>query len=145
MSAQDKIAQILIHLNINAKTFSEKLGYERPQIIYDIQKGKTKRISDDLAFKIASVFPEINKSWLLADEGEMLKQTDIKGNNNIVQTGIVHGNNTQGNNITLTESDKERLLNLLEINSKSLLNKDEQIDKFQKQIDRLLTLLEKRL
>ena len=75
----------------------------------------------------------------------MLKQTDIKGNNNIVQTGIVHGNNTQGNNITLTESDKERLLNLLEINSKSLLNKDEQIDKFQKQIDRLLTLLEKRL
>ena len=37
MSAQDKIAQILIYLNINAKTFSEKLGYERPQIIYDIQ------------------------------------------------------------------------------------------------------------
>jgi plasmid maintenance system antidote protein VapI len=72
MKADKKIEEMLEYLNINAKAFSEKLGYERPQIIYDIQKGKTKRISEDLAVKITSVFPMIRKSWLLADEGEML-------------------------------------------------------------------------
>lgn len=64
---------MLNHLGINAKAFSEKLGYERPQIIYDIIKGKTKKISVDLADKITSVFPEFSRSWLLADEGEMIK------------------------------------------------------------------------
>ena len=73
MNAQEKIKQLLIYLNINAKVFSEELGYMRPQIIYDIQKGKTKRISEDLASKIVSVFPDISKSWLLTGEGEMLK------------------------------------------------------------------------
>lgn len=73
MTAQEKIKQLLIYLNINAKVFSEELGYMRPQIIYDIQKGKTKRISEELASKIVSVFPDISKSWLLAGEGEMLK------------------------------------------------------------------------
>lgn len=72
MKAKDKIDMILEHLQINAKVFSERLGYQRPQIIYDIQKDKTKRISEELANKIISVFSEINKSWLLADEGDML-------------------------------------------------------------------------
>lgn len=76
MTASEKIYSILNHLNINAKSFAERLGYDRPQIIYDIQKGKTKRISSDLAIKIISVFPDINRSWLLADEGEMLKKKE---------------------------------------------------------------------
>ncbi len=77
MTASEKIEKILNYLNINAKAFSEVLGYERPQIIYDIQKGKTKRISSDLSNKITSVFPQFNRSWLLADEGEMLNTGHI--------------------------------------------------------------------
>lgn len=72
MNADKKIEEILKFLNINAKVFSENLGYERPQIIYDILKGKTKRISEDLSIKIVSVYPNINKVWLLTGEGEML-------------------------------------------------------------------------
>ena len=72
MNADKKIEEILKFLNINAKVFSENLGYERPQIIYDILKGKTKRISEDLSIKIVSVYPKINKVWLLTGEGEML-------------------------------------------------------------------------
>lgn len=71
MNPSHKIEMMLNHLGINAKAFSEKLGYERPQIIYDIIKGKTKKISVDLTDKITSVFPEFSRSWLLADEGEM--------------------------------------------------------------------------
>lgn len=73
MEANKKIELILEYLKINPKVFSERLGYDRPQIIYDIQKGKTKRISEDLAFKISSVFPEIDRIWLLTGEGEMIK------------------------------------------------------------------------
>lgn len=72
MSASEKLESLLNYLKLNAKTFSEKLEYGRPQLMYDIQKGKTKRISPELADKITSVFPEINRSWLLADEGPML-------------------------------------------------------------------------
>ena len=76
MTASEKIEKLLKHLNINAKVFSERLGYTRPQVIYDIQKGKTKVISPDLASKIISVYPEINKVWLLADEGDMLVRSE---------------------------------------------------------------------
>lgn len=76
MDASNKINSLLEYLDLNAKSFSESLGYQRPQVIYDIIKGKTKRISPELANKITSVYPKINKAWLLADEGEMLKGGD---------------------------------------------------------------------
>lgn len=73
MNASRKIELLLNHLQINAKAFSERLGYDRPQVIYDVQKGRTKRISEDLAIKITSVFPEVNRVWLLTGEGDMLR------------------------------------------------------------------------
>jgi hypothetical protein len=91
MTASEKIEKLLKHLNINAKVFSERLGYTRPQVIYDIQKGKTKVISPDLASKIISVYPEINKVWLLADEGDMLVRSE-------------NGNSHCGEHITHLES-----------------------------------------
>lgn len=91
MTASEKIGKLLKYLDINTKVFSERLGYARPQVIYDIQKGKTKVISPELANKIISVYPEISKIWLLADEGEMLVQTE-------------NGNSHCGEHITHLES-----------------------------------------
>lgn len=68
MNAGEIIDKILKDKGLNAKSFSEKLGLERPQAIYDIQKGKTKSISPQMANKITSVFPDISKSWLLTGE-----------------------------------------------------------------------------
>jgi hypothetical protein len=76
LNASEIIIEILKYLGMNSKAFSEKLGYERPQIIYDLRKGKTKIISVPLANKISSVFPEISKTWLLTGEGEMLKDSE---------------------------------------------------------------------
>ena len=102
----DKIIDsILNYLGINAKKLSEALGYERPQVIYDIQKGKTNVISPTLASKIVSVYPEINKAWLMTGEGEMLnnesKIIQTAGENfrmiplvNIDSVGSMHGINT---------------------------------------------------
>lgn len=130
MNASEKIEKLLEYLEINAKVLSEKLGYERPQIIYDIQKGKTKRISEDLACKITSVYSEVSKSWLLADEGEMLRggvSQNAKGDNNTQIAG-------NGNNVNASTLDKA----LDEIAEQRKL-----VAKSQEQIDRLLAIIEK--
>ena len=136
MTASDKVEKILIYLNINAKAFSERLGYDRPQIMYDIQKGKTKRISEELANKIVSVFPEISKSWLLADEGEMIKPSisqNATGNNNMQVAG-------DGNNVNVTTKS---LLDELVAQRKMTELAQSQVSKSQEQIDRLLAIIER--
>lgn len=72
MDAKERIGAILLHYNISAKAFSERLGMERPQAIYDIINGKTRSITEKMAGKIISVFSDISKSWLMSGEGEML-------------------------------------------------------------------------
>lgn len=74
MNSKEIIDKILQIKGLNTKSFSEKIGLERPQAIYDIQKGKTKTISAQLANKISSVFPEFNKTWLLTGEGAEIKE-----------------------------------------------------------------------
>jgi len=89
---EEIISKLLNYSELNAKQFAEKIGLERPQAIYDIQKGKTKSISPSMANKILSAFPELNKSWLLSGEGNMLKNNVNVGGDN---TGVVvNGDNT---------------------------------------------------
>lgn len=76
----DIINKLLIYSKLNAKSFSEKIGLERPQAIYDILKGKTKSISLAMQDKILSVFPELNRTWLMTGEGEMMKGDGGRGN-----------------------------------------------------------------
>lgn len=72
VNGADILAKILSTYNLNPKSFSEKIGLKRAQAIYDIQHGKTERISPNIASKILSVYPEINRVWLLTGDGEML-------------------------------------------------------------------------
>lgn len=144
MTASDKIEKLLDYLEINAKVLSEKLGYDRPQIIYDIQKGKTRRISEDLAIKIVSVFSEISKSWLLADEGEMLKSSvsQSANGNNVTQ---VAGNGNRVNNTSSLDKALDEIAEQRKLVAKSqeqITKSQEQISKSQEQIDRLLNIIE---
>lgn len=74
MTGSDVVNKLLEYSEMNPKKFSEKIGLMRPQAIYDIQNGKTKNISPGMVDKIISVFPEIDRVWLLTGEGEMLKE-----------------------------------------------------------------------
>lgn len=106
------------------------LGYERPQIIYDIQRGKTKRISEDLARRITDVFSNINKAWLLADDGSMFKET-------VTQT------NSGDNSMQIVGSDNT--LNCAEVLSKAIDEIGAQrqlVERSLEQIERLTALLE---
>lgn len=134
MTAQKKIEELLIHLGINAKVFSESLGYYRPQIIYDIQKGKTKRISEELANKIVSVFPEISRSWLLADEGDMLKG-GIKQTPQDDNVPSIVGNNMI--NISTLDKALDEIAAMRKLLEQTINNNKEQADRFFAIIERM--------
>ena len=81
LSAKEIIDKILDSKDLSAKVFSEKIGLDRPQAIYDIQKNKTKSVTAKMVDKIISVFPEISRTWLLTGEGEMLVNNCIRDTN----------------------------------------------------------------
>lgn len=79
MSSDLTIGQIVLRgilkqeaMTIN--TLGTQLGMNRPQALYDIDRGKTQSVSPKMADKILAYFPRYSRSWLLSGEGEMLKE-----------------------------------------------------------------------
>ena len=68
------IGEMLDCLGVKAAEFARSIGVV-PTQIYDLQKGKIKKISDSIADKIISAYPEFDKVWLLTGEGSMLKSS----------------------------------------------------------------------
>ena len=66
-----RINKVLEELNLKAPTFAESIGVKY-QRIFDLQKGKVKKISSSLANDIISKYGQFNLTWLLTGEGEML-------------------------------------------------------------------------
>lgn len=89
IAGSEIIEKLLNHLKMNVNSFSDSIGLKRPQAIYDIQNGKTKNISPAMANKIISVYPQVNLSWLMTGEGDMIKpnsETSL-----LEDTNISHG------------------------------------------------------
>ncbi len=84
MNDAQRIEEIKKYLNLSSRAISQQIGIKGPQIFYDIKAGKC-GISKDLAMKIQETYFNINASWLITGEGEMLKNTSLDGpipNNN---------------------------------------------------------------
>lgn len=104
---KEVIIKLLDYSKLNVKQFSEKLGMQRAQAIYDIVSGKTKRISEKLANQIISEFPEINKIWLLTGEGEMLKDSSVVSSDHSVS---IAGNGIKENKINVNADETIAML-----------------------------------
>lgn len=122
MTGAQVIDKLLVFFQLNAKSFSEKIGLDRPQAIYDIQNGKTKGISPRMANKIISAFPEVDKAWLLSGEGNMLKEESVSTNS--------ENTNQQSDDMTVQE--------LLE----AIKRRDRQMDEMLSQQGRLIDVIE---
>lgn len=72
LTGQNKINLILDHVGIKAPTFAKHIGVKYQRIL-DIQNGKVKNISAEVASRIIDAYPQFNIEWLLTGEGEMLK------------------------------------------------------------------------
>lgn len=74
-----RITKVIDYLGETANSFATKLGYQRAQTIYDIQKMKSAPSYDFFQrFTIAGYSAIINLDWLLTGEGNMLRTESEK-------------------------------------------------------------------
>lgn len=77
MESKDILGAILSELKLNTREFSDILGYSLTKL-YDLQRGKTKKLSADLVALILEKYPTFSKTWLLTGEGDMLCTIPVK-------------------------------------------------------------------
>ncbi|MFI3263370.1 MAG: S24 family peptidase [Rikenellaceae bacterium] len=100
MTDWQRLEQVIKWAGKNTNSFAKELGLNRTENLYQIKKGNNK-ISKSLATKIVSVFPSINKSWLIFGEGNMLLSK-----NNIVPS------NTQASGVPFFEDNNYNILSI---------------------------------
>ena len=96
------IKNVAEHAELKVGALSRLIGYERPQILYDILNEKTKTISADVANRIAEKFPNISLEWLLTGKGTMIRNNQTAENPN--SSGIV------GNKVFRGEINDEKII-----------------------------------
>lgn len=130
MCVRMRLQEFISSKGINISDFERLCGLSNGYV-HKIKNSVGKRGLTD----IQRVFPELNTDWLLTGEGEMLNPSisqSVTGSHNTA----VAGNGNQVNTSTLIEelAAQRRLTEKVQM----------QLDKSQEQIDRLLTLLEKK-
>lgn len=68
----NRFEEVAKHYGLSIKGLGEKLNFKSPQKFYDIKSGKTRGISRNLLDAVKENLPEINSTWLLTGEGDML-------------------------------------------------------------------------
>lgn len=66
--------ELLSYLKISANKLANELGFEKNTKIYYIKNGRN-NISVEIARMIVSKYPEINFTWLITGEGNMLDKS----------------------------------------------------------------------
>lgn len=98
-------------------------------------KGSERVLTDKFLRRFNTAFNSIfSDNWLIAGEGEMLQPAQNMGN---ISNSNLTGVNVNGKEIHINPDAYNTLLKIVENNQKST-------EKFQEQIDRLITLLEKK-
>ena len=120
MGIKERFKEFIAYKRLTQRRFQASIGVSSAYI-----NSITDGIGADVLRKVSIEYPELNTDWLLTGEGEMLNSAPSSG---ITQ----HQNGGSNNSQTLTpgQSDVSKFIELLQ-------KKDEQID-------RLLTLLERR-
>lgn len=68
----DRLDQVISWSRLSASSFARSIGILRADNIYNIKRGDY-GISHDLADRIVSIYPEIDRTWLLTGVGTMLR------------------------------------------------------------------------
>lgn len=110
MTDSERIKAVIDYAKMTTNEFSTSLGWERAMNLYNILNGKT-NISVRVCNRICKKYPEINYTWLLTGDGNMLASIHddtIKPNLPILN------NNINSNFELMTPERFDRLLDLME-------------------------------
>jgi hypothetical protein len=75
MENWQRLEKVVKWAGMSVNAFAHHVGLKRSENLYQIKKGNH-GISKQLALVITTKYPQINRSWLLTGEGEMLKDGD---------------------------------------------------------------------
>jgi hypothetical protein len=112
------IEELIEYLGVKAPSLAKEIGvrYSRVQ---DIQLGRTKKISLDLANKICAAYPEISKAYLLKGEGELLRS---EGRN--INVSHSPNSNIAGNDIHISGTPAQMMAVEAVLNDDSISKSD---------------------
>lgn len=127
-TTKDRILIFIEYKGFSKKRFEEMCGFGNGSV------NNTDFTKLDSLKKVLTAFPELNKNWLLFGEGEMLNTSQNVGD---INNSNVSGVNVHGNDIQINPNAYDTLLQIVQTFQHSTT-------KSQEQIDRLITLLEKK-
>lgn len=137
--ASERINRLMQELGYNPSSMAREIGV-LPQRIRDVVSGKTKEISPDLANKILSCFPSVNRVWLLAGEGEMLLDESAV---NISQHVSGNNNTVAGRDLSTFKGDLSELASVIGKQQDIISELTRTVSRQQKDISKLLDHLTK--
>lgn len=101
--SKDIINEVLGYIGVKAPTLATEIEVKYSRI-QDVQLGRTKKISLDLANKICAAYPEINKAYLLKGEGELLNNAGRSINVSHSPNANIAGNDINISNEQMAKS-----------------------------------------
>lgn len=129
---KERTIEFIRHKGMKMKTFEEKCGLSTGYVT-SMRSG----YGSEKLKNVLSAFPELNREWLLYGEGEMLNKTD-PGGASIVNNQVGNGNSFESSQTV------ERFLDELAAQRELTREAQQQLTKSQEQIDRLITIIERK-
>lgn len=130
---KERLMRFVNYLQISVRSFENKCGLSNG-FVKNISKG----IGADKLGSILREYPQLNSEWLIEGKGEMIIPSQTIGE---ISDSKLTGVNVHGDNININSPDEEAPKNLDAL-IKIVEGYQRSTERFQDQIDRLLTLLE---
>lgn len=125
MTDAEKINYIIDSLKVTAYAFAISLGDDRATKIYNIQAGRN-GLSKEMANKILTTYPNINKNWLLGSEEKPLIHGEIPE----IDTNVVSEPRTPYKNNCRDCEYKDREIDLLRNQVDQLTHEKENLEEW---------------
>jgi hypothetical protein len=135
MEVKDRVYEFVKFKGITMKKFEEICGLSNGYV-----SSMRHNFGKDKLTIVLTKFPELSREWLLFGDGEMLKSGNFSQNQEKVTQNNENGDNIQGQNVTVQSNTQSNVDDFLAI----IKQQANQITKSQEQIDRLISIIEKK-
>jgi beta-glucosidase/6-phospho-beta-glucosidase/beta-galactosidase len=135
-TVKERLIAYLSYKRISKAEFGRRIGVSSAFVT-----SMSKSIQPDKVQRISLEFPDINISWLITGDGDMLKKTTKDYKTASILSESKSGYDDDKSKCDIADSERLEYLNAISSAQHSLAKCQEQLSKSQEQIDRLLDLL----